>query len=179
MRMRSVASRVIARLAVAVALAALAGGGLAAGARAQDAPADPVGPALVQEEGDRDERLGRDPFGSMGGGSPFCKQAGLAEIERRNCRGSGAVAHPVRIDHYGFDTHIDTGVDNITGNFSKGLQDIAQMTWMVLLYIVKATTLGLEWAFSLDLLGETLGGAGLALDRMHRQVIGDGWLPPR
>jgi hypothetical protein len=168
-----VPSRAVARLVVALAVAALAAGGFASGAAAQDRPA---APPLVEEVGDRDERLGRDPFGAMGGGSPFCGQAGLATTERRNCRGSGAVTHPVRIDHYGFDIHIDTGVDNVTGNFAKGLQDIAQMMWMVLLYLVKGTTLGLEWAFSLDLLGETMSGARTALDRMHRQVIGDGWL---
>jgi hypothetical protein len=130
----------------------------------------------VEEGRDRDERLGRDPFRAMGGGSPFCGRPELANAERRNCRGSGALSHPVRIDHYGFDIHIDTGVDNVAGNFAKGLQDIAQMLWMVLLYLVKGTTLGLEWAFSLDLLGETMGGARRALERMHDQAIGDGWL---
>lgn len=133
-------------------------------------------PVVVEEPGDRDERLGRDPFGAMGGGSPFCHRSELAAVERHNCRASGAVSHPVRIDHYGFDVHIDTGVDNVAGNFAKGLQDIAQMAWMVLLYLVKGTTLGLEWAFSLDLLGKTMPGARDALARIHGQVIGDGWL---
>jgi hypothetical protein len=163
--------------AIALAVAALAAGAHPTVAAAQR-NSDPVpdGPVLVDEGGDRDERLGRDPFGAMGGGSPFCRRSDLADAERRNCRGSGALSHPVRIDHYGFDIHIDTGVDNVAGNFAKGLQDIAQMLWMVLLYLVKGTTLGLEWAFSLDLLGDTMSGARRALERMHSQVIRDGWL---
>lgn len=166
--------RRVSRVAVALSVAALVAPASASAQRAADPPPD--APVLVEGGSDRNERLGRDPFGAMGGGSPFCRRRDLADAERRNCRGSGAVSHPVRIDHYGFDIHIDTGVDNVTGNFSKGLQDIAQMLWMVLLYLVKGTTLGLEWAFSLDLLGETMGGARRALDRMHRQVVGDGWL---
>lgn len=165
------------RFAVALAVAALAAGGHPASVAAQQRPEPaPHRPVPVEESGDRDERLGRDPFGAMGGGSPFCGRPDLADAERRNCRGSGALSHGVRIDHYGFDIHIDTGVDNVAGNFAKGLQDMAQMLWMVLLYLVKGTTLGLEWAFSLDLLGETLGGARRALERMHSQVIRDGWL---
>jgi hypothetical protein len=138
-----------------------------------DRPALPAAPALDGEE--RNERLGRDPFAAMGGGSPLCKRGGLAARERSNCRGSGALSHPHRIDHYGFDTHIDTGIDNIGGNVAAAIQSLLAAAWLGLLYAVKGVTLLLEWAFSLDLLSEAMQATKRALLRLHQSVFGQAW----
>lgn len=120
-------------------------------------------------------RRGGDPFASMGGQSPFCRRSGLGRRERASCRASGALAHPQPIDHYGWDTHIDTGLDNIAGNGVALLQTVAGLLWLGLLYLVKGVTLALEWAFSLDLLNEAMAGVKRALLRLHRSVFGEAW----
>ena len=143
-------------------------------APAKPPPAAPA-PAPADGAGDENERLGRDPFAAMGGNSPFCAQRGLGARERANCEASGALSHPQRIDHYAFDIHIDTGVDNIGGNISAALQALVQLGWMGLLYVVKGVTLLLEWSFSLDLLGEAMSGVRQALGRLHNNVFGQVW----
>lgn len=129
---------------------------------------DPAGSA------DRDERLARDPFSTMGGRSPFCSRP-LDQAQRESCRRAGALEHPYRIDHYGFDIHVDTGADNIPGNFFYLLQTLAALAWIGLLYLLKGCLLALEWAFSLDLLADTMGAVRLALARLHTGVLGKPW----
>lgn len=124
---------------------------------------------------DPNERLGRDPFDSLGGHSPFCRRRGLGRRERANCKASGALAHPQEITHYGFDIRIDTGLDNIGGNIAAALQTFVQLLWMGLLFVVKAVTLLLEWSFSLDLLSEAMASVKKALLRLHRDVFGQAW----
>lgn len=136
--------------------------------RAREAP-DTPGAA-----GDRDERLARDPFSTMGGQSPFCSRP-LDAQQRESCRRSGALQHPYRIDHYGFDIRIDTGADNIPGNFFYLLQTLALLAWLGLLYLFKGCLLALEWAFSLDLLSDAMGAVRRALERLHRNVLGEPW----
>lgn len=138
-------------------------------------PTSPPAAPAPESDSDNNERLGRDPFAAMGGNSPFCRRAGLGARERANCRSSGALSHPQRADHYGLDIHIDTGVDNISGNFTAAIQNLAGWGWLTMLYLVKGVTLLLEWAFSLDLLGEAMSGVEQALTRLHRNVFGQAW----
>jgi len=143
----------------------------------RDRAAEPTPPApgADRSQADKNERLGRDTFAALGGDSPFCKRTGLREQERRNCRGSGALSHPTRIDHYGFDIHIDTGVDNIAGNFSAGVQLFVSIVWMAWLYVIKGVMLLLEWAFSLDLLDSAMSSVKKALTRLNTHVFGQAW----
>jgi len=140
--------------------------------------AKPPAPAPAPPDGDAEdnnERLGRDPFASLGGNSPFCRGRRLGAVERANCKASGALSHPHQITRYGFDVHIDTGVDNIAGNISAMLQSVVGLGWLGLLFVVKGVTLLLEWSFSLDLLSEAMAGVKQALGRLHRDVFGEAW----
>ncbi len=110
----------------------------------------------------------------MGGRSPFCSGP-VDQGQRESCRRSGALEHPYRIDHYGFDIHVDTGADNIPGNFFYLLQTLGLLVWMGMLYLLKGCLLGLEWAFSLDLLGDTMASVRRALTRLHDGVLGKPW----
>ncbi|HEY1357049.1 MAG TPA: hypothetical protein VGF21_01975 [Thermoleophilaceae bacterium] len=111
----------------------------------------------------------------MGGRSPFCSSVELDARERAHCRGSGALSHPYEINRYGFDTHIDTGADNIDGNFYAAVQTLALLCWTGLTYLLNGVLLLLEWAFSLDLLSDTLAAVRRALTRLHRDVLGEPW----
>jgi hypothetical protein len=139
--------------------------------RSAAAPGSPLPRASAG--GDRGSR--RDPFAAMGGGSPFCSARGLDARERAHCRASGALSHPYEINRYGFDIHIDTGADNIAGNFFYAMQAVALLAWTGLTYLLKGVLLVLEWAFSLDLLSDTLAVVRRALLRLHRDVLGEPW----
>jgi hypothetical protein len=112
----------------------------------------------------------------MGGRSPFCSSPGLDARERAHCRDAGALSHPYEINRYGFDTHIDTGADNIDGNFYAAVQTLALLGWTGLTYVLNGVLLLLEWSFSLDLLSDTLAAVRRALTRLHRDVLGEPWL---
>jgi hypothetical protein len=116
-----------------------------------------------------------DPLQSLGGDSPFCRRAPGGR-GGRNCRSSGALAHPYPIGNYGFDIHIDTGVTRIESNLLMAVQTLALLCWLGLLYLVKGVLLGLEWAFSLDLLGASLAHARRTLMRLHTGLLGEPWL---
>lgn len=121
------------------------------------------------------EQLGRDPFRAMGGNSPMCARGSLAAKQRNNCRGSGSLTHRYPIDRYGFDIHIKTGVSSIPGNIWYAVQSIALFVWIGLLYLVKGVLLLLEWAFSLDLVGDSMPQLKKALARLHNRVLGEPW----
>lgn len=116
-----------------------------------------------------------DAFRSLGGGSPFCARR-VDAAAQRNCRRSGALAHPYPVGNYGFDIHINTGVTRIKSNLLMAVQTLASFAWLGLLYLVKGVLLLLEWAFSLDLLSDALSDLRRALLRLHRTVLGETWL---
>jgi hypothetical protein len=122
-----------------------------------------------------DEALGRDPFKTLGGNSPLCHGGRIPATASRNCRMSGSLAHPYAIGSYNFDYHINTGVTRIKSNLAEAVQTLASYFWLGLLYLVKGVLLLLEWAFSLNLLGESLRDVRGALIRLHQRVLGEPW----
>ncbi len=48
---------------------------------------------------------------------PVLRRVGCARAERRNCEVTGTPEGRYPTSNYGFDVHIDTGLDNIVGNF--------------------------------------------------------------
>ena len=122
-----------------------------------------------------DDALGRDPFKTLGGNSPLCEGRHLPAQSARNCRTSGSLVHPYSIGSYNFDIHINTGVTRITSNLCMAVQMLASYFWLGLLYLVRGVLLVLEWAFSLDLLGESLREVRNALVRLHQRVLGEPW----
>lgn len=133
-------------------------------------PADRRGPA-TELAGGEDE----DAFRTLGGGSPLCSRRPGGQAQR-NCASAGALAHPYPLANYGLDIHINTGVTRITSNLMMALQTLGSFLWLALLYLVKGVLLLLEWAFSLDLLGDALTDLRRALLRLHRGVLGETWL---
>jgi hypothetical protein len=133
--------------------------------RARAAPAEPVDPS----EGYA------DPFGTLGAGSPFCRRAQIGPESRRSCRTSDSIAHPYPISSYGLDVRIGFSLAKLEDNLLGALQNVAALFWMGLVYLLKGVLLLLEWAFSLDLIGQTLPGVRRALQRLHEQVLGEPW----
>jgi hypothetical protein len=115
-----------------------------------------------------------DPLSDLGAGSPACRQD-VSAAARRNCRISGAVAHRYPLSSYGFDTQIGFSITKIGDSFLGALQSIAALAWMALVYCLKGVLLLLEWAFSVDLLGEAMGPARRTLQALHERVIGEPW----
>lgn len=115
-----------------------------------------------------------DFFTSLGGRSPLCHRR-LRGEQSRSCRSSGSVTQPYPVSNYGLDIQVDTGVTEIEGNLHSALHAIVGAAWLALVYLVKGVLLAFEWAFSLDLLNEALGGVRRALERLHRTVLGTPW----
>jgi hypothetical protein len=171
------------RLAIAVAIAVVcllggaAAGDAAAGLSAQRAAVDLSGAA-----GDQDG-LG-DGAVDLGGGSesravgtvnplavrnPLCDE-GLQRPQRRNCRTTGTPEGRYPSSNYGFDVHIDTGVDNISGNFASMLAQIANAIWTFCLFILNIVLTVLGWAFALSPFSDnsTLSEVDQGLQRFYR-----------
>ena len=86
-----------------------------------------------------------------------------------SCRAAGSATQRYPVSNYGLDVQVDTGVTKIEGNLHAALHAIVGAAWLALVYLVKGVLLAFEWAFSLDLLNEALGGVRRALDRLHRE----------
>jgi hypothetical protein len=63
----------------------------------------------------------------------------------------------------------------VENNLLGALQSVAALVWMGLVYLLKGVLLMLEWAFSLDLVGDSLPGVRRALATLHERVIGEPW----
>lgn len=137
----------------------------AAGEKPAPAPAEPA---------DRSEGYA-DPFGTLGAGSPFCRRAQIGPESSRSCRTSGSIAHPYPISSYGLDVRVGFSLTKVENNLLGALQNVAALVWMGLVYLLKGVLLLLEWAFSLDLIGETLPGVRRALQTLHERVLGEPW----
>jgi hypothetical protein len=69
--------------------------------------------------------------------------------ERRNCRVTGTPESHFPTSNYGFEIHIDTGLDNIVGNFQTLLAHLAEAIWMAMLFVLNLVLTLLGWALSL------------------------------
>jgi len=81
--------------------------------------------------------------------NPFCEQD-LARAQRRNCRVTGTPEGRYPVSNYGLDIHVDTGLDNIIGNFQALLAQIANAIWQAALFVLSLIITLLGWAFGLS-----------------------------
>ncbi len=116
-----------------------------------------------------------DPFGTLGARSPFCKRAAIGVAASAGCRLSGSIAHPYPLSSYGVDVRVGFSLTKVENNLLGALQNVAALVWMGLVYLLKGVLLLLEWAFSLDLVGDSLPGAKRALATLHERVLGEPW----
>jgi hypothetical protein len=116
-----------------------------------------------------------DPFASLGARSPFCRNAEIGARAAERCRLSGAIAHPYPLSSYGLDVRVGFSLTKVENNLLGALQSVAALVWMGLVYLLKGVLLLLEWAFSLDLIGDTLPGVRRALTTLHERVLGEPW----
>ncbi|MGH9173992.1 MAG: hypothetical protein ACRD1H_06525, partial [Vicinamibacterales bacterium] len=116
-----------------------------------------------------------DPFGALGARSPFCSRARIGARAADACRTSGSIAHPYPLSSYGIDVRIGFSLTKVENNLLGALQNVAALVWMGLVYLLKGVLLLLEWAFSLDLLGDAMPGAKRALKTLHERVLGEPW----
>ena len=77
----------------------------------------------------------------------------------------------------GFDIHIDTGVDNIVGNFQALLAQIANAIWQACLFVLNLVLTLLGWAFGLTPFSdrETMGSIDRGLGRFY-SAFTEPWL---
>lgn len=140
----------------------------AAGARAPSGPplvsgasayASPEGAASTRREpgeGGEQEREatagGAEPLVENGLASPLCTQAGagLGSSALSNCATSGFVASAAPTEDYGFDVNIGSGPEE---SVAAAFQDfLIKPPWALLVWAVHALLVGLEWAYTIDLL---------------------------
>lgn len=145
----------------------------AAGAHAPDRPplvsgasayATPQSAGSAEETEPESAAASEDPLLRNGLSSPFCHLAAgeLSSTAAEDCKTSGFVAASAPSEDYSFDTNIDT---TLGVSIDALLQDyVVRPAWMVLVWLVRALLVALEWAYSLDLLrGPLAGGLGPAL----------------
>ncbi|MQA76345.1 MAG: hypothetical protein GEU88_18795, partial [Solirubrobacterales bacterium] len=146
------------------ALVAPALGAPGASARPAEFEAQPVEPAGGGGGGGGNDADAVDPpeQSSSGEGSavgtvnalsirnPFCDEGGLGRAQRRNCRVTGTPEGRYPTSNYGFDFHIDTGVDNISGNFASMIAQIAGAIWTFCLFVLSIVLTVVGWAFALS-----------------------------
>ncbi len=160
-----------------------------AGAPAAPAPAPagagsaaPSGPSLL---GDPNARVGSlagpGPLVANGLGSPACRdptlRAQLSATARADCAASGVAVASAPLENYQFDVHIDTGLLGETAeNLIENL--LLKPVWMALVWLTDVAVVGLEWCFSIDLLGAgTFRSVTRGLQSM-RDALTTPWLAP-
>jgi hypothetical protein len=184
--MRSPRERRIA-IALTVALACVF-----AGVAAGDASAGVQRPAVDLTTGGGSSQGGLgDGTVDLGGGSkpravgtvnplairnPLCDE-GLRPAERRNCHTTGTPEGRYPTSNYGFDVHIDTGLDNVSGNFASMLAQIANAIWTFCLFILNIVLTVLGWAFALSPFSDnsTLHEVDSGLENFYRAFT-EPWL---
>jgi hypothetical protein len=101
--------------------------------------------------------------------NPICDEP-IGSQERSNCRVTGTPEGRYPTSNYGFDEHIDTGLDNIIGNFQALLAQIANAIWMALLFVLNLVLTLLGWAFELNPFTDnrTMASISAGLERFYR-----------
>ncbi len=120
-----------------------------------------------------------DPLVGNGLGSPLCRHpagaGGLSQQALRNCRTSDFLAAPAPTSNYAFDVNFEHGFLEL--NPMALLQDyVLAPVWIVLVWVVHALLVMLEWCYSIDLLdSSTMGEVGRGL-RQAQTTFTDPWL---
>jgi len=109
--------------------------------------------------------------------NPFCDAGGLERAQRRNCRVTGTPEGRYPTSNHGFDIHIDTGLDNVSGNFASMIAQIAGAIWSFCLFVLQIVLTVLGWAFALSPFtdNEALRELDSGLARFYRAFT-DPWL---
>ena len=109
--------------------------------------------------------------------NPFCDAGGLERAQRRNCRVTGTPEGRYPTSNHGFDIHIDTGLDNVSGNFAAMIAQIAGAIWSFCLFVLQIVLTVLGWAFALSPFtdNEALREIDSGLGRFYRAFT-DPWL---
>ncbi len=133
----------------------------------------PPGAASASEEEDQGAGVEgeSDPLVSNGLGSPTCRGAlagELSAISRSHCETSGFLAAPAPTGDYGIDVHIDTSLLGVS--LQGTVQNLLVCPlWSMLVWLVHALLVMLEWCFTIDLLDSPAAG-GLANGLRHAQA---------
>jgi hypothetical protein len=101
--------------------------------------------------------------------NPVCDER-LGRDQQENCRVTGTPEGRYPTSNYGFEIHIDTGVDNVVGNFQALLAHIANAIWLALLFVLGLVITLLGWAFELNPFTDnaTMGEISAGLERFYR-----------
>jgi hypothetical protein len=160
-------------------------------------------PSDAEEDADEEEAQEEElPQGApdvlvaLGATSPFCNRPDLlSEESRAACESAGAIAHRHPLAHYGLDVHFTTldGEDephlDLPAIAGSVLQTLGGFVWMLIVYLLKAVLLLLEWAFEVPLIRGCAEGTGTAescvdampgvseaLLNLHQNVLGTPWM---
>lgn len=120
-----------------------------------------------------------DLLGSLHGSDPFCSGApggGLTAAQSAACHVSGSVAEPYPISSYGIDVQSPSVTSSIGNWISYAFQSVAATIWEIALYAVRGVLLLLQWAYSLDLVGQGMSAVRHGLDILHNDVFGRTWV---
>lgn len=128
-------------------------------------------PSTATDDADKVAAPSGDPVRENGGVSPGCYSTNLDATTKRNCDQSGSISHQYPLSNYGLDEWV-----NVTHPVSEALQNISQMVWWVLLWILAHILLLLEWAFSIELFSKASDQIAVALRFLSDNVLGSSWM---
>jgi hypothetical protein len=136
---------------------------LVSGSNAYASPARASGGRPEPGEGGEQEREtsagASEPLIENGLESPLCTQAeaDLSEASAANCQTSGFIASAAPTQDYAFDVNINSGPE---GSVAAYFQDyLIKPPWALLVWAVHALLVGIEWAFTIDLLRSSAMGS--------------------
>lgn len=84
--------------------------------------------------------------------------------------GGESQSHPFPLDNYGLDEQVQWGITHLGNTFDRATQWAIQVIWQVMLYVFNGIMVMLQWAFSRDLLKNSLSKLAEALQTMRRTI---------
>lgn len=126
------------------------------------------------DDGSSDPELGTN--NALAIANPLCDER-LKADQRTNCEVTGSPEGRYPSSNYSIDVHVDTGLDNIVGNFQALLAQIANGIWLFLIFILNLVLTLLGWALELNPFGDnaTMGQISGGLERFYR-VFTEPWI---
>jgi hypothetical protein len=84
--------------------------------------------------------------------------------------GGESKSHPFPLENYGLDEQVQFGITHLGNVFDAVTQWVIQMIWFGLLYVFNGIMVMLQWAFSLDLLQNSMNKLAEALQVMREHI---------
>jgi hypothetical protein len=84
--------------------------------------------------------------------------------------GGESKSHPFALDNYGLDAQVNWGITELENTFPKVTQWVIQSIWQLMLYVFNGIMVMLQWAFSLDLLQNSMSKLADALQVMRDHI---------